>query len=360
MVTFGIEEEYAFLDPETLRARDSSQAVYRALQVSRGESKHVQREFLLSQLERPTPVCQTLDDALGDLLRFRRRLAEAADSVGVLAVSTGTFPHDDGPGAVTDKPRYRRVVGESRALALEHYLNGLHVHVSIASRDEGARAINGLRPWMPVLIGLAANSPIWHGADSGFASWRTISLQRWATHGTPSPLVDAADYDNRVASVVGIGGTFDKALIAWNMRLSDIFPTIEIRAADAQLEVWQSVLIAALLRALVVTVLDDPVERGHLAPELLDSAGWHAARDGITDGLVHPFTGRLAPARQVIEDLVDYVTPALEREGELRQVREWVDRLFEEGSGAQRQRSAFETGGVPALAALLRGSLTRE
>lgn len=357
MVTFGIEEEYAFLDPVTLLPSDVSPAVYRALQVGRAESRHVQREFLLSQLERPSPVCETAADALADLEGFRSRLAAAAESVGVIAASSGTFPRYDKPGRVTDKPRYRRVVSEYGVLGGEHFLSGLHVHVAIPDREAGVRAMNALRSWMPVIAAIAANSPLWRGEDSGFSSWRTINLQRWATRGTPPQFADAADYERRIARVVGVGGTFDAALVAWNMRLSDNFPTIEVRAADAQLEAWQSVLVALVIRGLVVTALEDADAPAPLDAELIDSALWHSARDGLTGGLVHPFTGAVVPARQVLDDMLQHIAAAVEREGDTAQLREWLDRLLAEGTGAERQRAAFVEGGLPALGALFRGSL---
>lgn len=360
MVTFGIEEEYAFLDPVTLMPQDASPAVYRALQVGRVESRHVQREFLLSQLERPTPVCHTMEEALVDLSGFRNRLRNAAESVGALAASSGTFPFADGAGTVTDKARYQRVVREYGILAGEHYLNGLHIHVGIPDREVGVLAMNGLRSWMPVITALSSNSPLWHGVDTGFASWRTINLQRWATRGTPPIFADAADYERREHRVVGVGGTFDDALIAWNMRLSMKYPTIEVRAADAQLEAWQTVLIALIVRGLACTVMDEESPRRPLDPELIDSALWHSARDGLTGSLVHPFTGELVPAREVADALLEYIGDALRREGVFAEVSEGLDRLFAEGTGAARQRAAFAAGGAPALAALLRSTLVSE
>lgn len=359
MATFGVEEEYGFLDPISLEPRDDSPAVYRALGVQRIESRFVQREFLLCQLERPSPVMSTRAEAELDLNGFRRRLGAASDQVGVIAASIGAFPCTPKLGTVTAKLRYTRVIGEFRGLARQHFYNGLHVHVAIADRESGVRALNGLRSWIPVITALAANSPLWRGVDTGFASWRTLQLQRWATRGTPPQFVDASDYDRRVARVVGVGATFDSALIAWNLRLSNHVPTIEVRAPDAQLEAWQSVLLATIIRGLVATILEQD-DRLPLDPELIDAALWHSARDGITGSLVHPFTGELAEARTVIDALLDYTGAALEREDDLEWVRAHLDRLCDEGTGAQRQRDAFTRGGLPALAALLRSSLAPE
>lgn len=360
MVTFGVEEEYCFIDPDTLRPRDVSPAVYRALRVERVESKNVQREFLLSQLERPSPVFETLDQAVTDLQAFRHRLRDAAASVGVVPCASGTFPTIEGGSAVTDKPRYHRVYDEYGQVGRDYYFNGLHVHVHIDDREAGVRALNGLRCWMPLLTALGGNSPFWNGVDTGFASWRTIQLQRWTTRGTPPQFADAADYDRRIARLVGIGGTFDDALVMWNIRLSNHLPTIEIRTPDVQLEAWHTVLIAALTRALVTTALADPDPVAPLEPELIDAALWLAARDGLSGDLVNPVTGEKVSAREAIAALISHVHDALSEAGDLDRVRGWVEQIFDEGTGAARQRSAYELGGRPALAALYRGSLAPE
>src|SRR5690554_3356518 len=317
MTTFGMEEEYVFLDPVTLEPRSVADEVYRRLGISRAESPQVQREFYVCQLERTTPVCDTLDQALQDLGNFRRRLNHAAEDEGVLVAAVGTPPRMSGTGLVTDKERYHSVSNNYRGLVSQHFLNGLHVHVGIPDREVGVRALNRVRRWMPVVVALGGNSPFWDNADTGFSSWRTINLQRWTTHGCPPVFADAADYERRTTNLLGIGGHMDRALLAWNIRLSDNHPTIEVRAPDSQLEAWHSVLLAAIVRGLVSTALTDGDWGDGPEPELLNASLWHAARDGISGDLVNPDTGRLLPARQVVDRLVDTITAGLSSEGDL-------------------------------------------
>ena len=357
MTTFGMEEEYVFLDPVTLEPRSVADEVYRRLGISRAESPQVQREFYVCQLERTTPVCDTLDQALQDLGNFRRRLNHAAEDEGVLVAAVGTPPRMSGTGLVTDKERYHSVSNNYRGLVSQHFLNGLHVHVGIPDREVGVRALNRVRRWMPVVVALGGNSPFWDNADTGFSSWRTINLQRWTTHGCPPVFADAADYERRTTALLGIGGHMDRALLAWNVRLSENHPTIEVRAPDSQLETWQSVMLAAIIRALVETATVQEPSGADPEPELLNASLWHAARDGLGDRLVHPDTGELVPARRVVDDLVDQVSDALSEHGDAEMVSGWLQQLFEQGTGAERQRAAFSSGGLPAVAALLRGAL---
>src|SRR5690606_5049253 len=170
--------------------------------------------------------------------------------------------------------------------------------------------------------------PFWDNVDTGFSSWRTINLQRWTTHGCPPVFVDAADYDRRTTALLGIGGHLDRALLAWNVRLSENHPTIEVRAPDSQLQTWQSVMLAAIIRGLVDTATEREAPGADPAPELLNASLWHAARDGLGDQLVHPDTGELTPARRVVDDLVEQVGAALSRHGDGETVSGWLQQHF--------------------------------
>lgn len=241
MATFGMEEEYVFLDPVTLEPRSVANEVYRRLGITRAESPQVQREFYVCQLERTTP------------------------------------PRLSGAGPVTNKERYHSVSNNYRGLVSQHFLNGLHIHVRIPDREAGVRALNRVRRWMPVIVALGGNSPFWDNGDTGFSSWRTINLQRWTTHGCPPVFADAADYERRTTALLGIGGHRDRALLAWNVRLSESHPTLEVRAPDSQLETGQSVMLAAIIRGLIETATERELASADPAPELLNASLGHAA-----------------------------------------------------------------------------------
>lgn len=361
MPTFGVEEEYMFLDAVTLEPLAIVDRVHEALHVGAGEAGNVQHEFLACQIERSTAVCRTRDQAERELTAFRARVAAAAGSLGALAVSSGFAPAGLRSAVVSDTDRYRSIRTTSRGLVDEHYVNGLHVHVGVADRAAGLTALNRIRVWMPALVALSSNSPLHRGADSGFASWRTLHFQRWTTHGCPPVFDDVADYERRLNALIGIGGSIDRAVMSFNIRLSVNHPTIEIRAADAQLEARDSVLLAAVVRGLVSTALDD-AELGipplTVAPELLDASLWHAARDGVWDELVDPRSGSLRPAREVIGSMLEWIETALLRTDDAEAVTSGVDRLLRGDNGAMRQRAAFSHGGLPEVARLLRASFT--
>jgi carboxylate-amine ligase len=361
MATLGIEEEYMFLDAETLHPVNVGEPIISELLHGRRRSKFVSHEFLASQLERSTPILHTLGQAETDLVTFRRRLATAAERHGVLAAGVGTPFDSSGWPKITDDDRYHRVETEFRGLVTDHLISGTHVHVAIPDRATGVEALNRIRVWLPTLLALAGNSPYWHAADTGFDSWRAVHMRRWSTIGCPPVFVDDEDYERRIRRLVGVGGTYDTKTIWWNARLAELHPTLEVRVSDAQLDVGSTLLLAALVRGLVVTAMQDAVAGAPtpiIDPELLDAALWHAARDGISASLLDPVTLQLAPAREVVEAMFAHVSRALVEHGDSTRTRELLDRVLCDGTGASRQRNAMRNGGRGALRDLYARSLT--
>ncbi|MFJ1705045.1 glutamate--cysteine ligase [Kitasatospora sp. NPDC088346] len=349
-LTLGVEEEYLLLDPQTGLPLPRVEEVRAAADLHPAlESAEVQPELLQSQVEIATPVCRDLSEVGGHLLRLRHSLAAAAESSGCHLAACGTAPYaDTTPPAITDAPRYRSIHQDFSRLADENLINGMHVHVGIPDRQTGVAVLNRLRPWLPLLVGLAANSPLWYGTDTGFSSWRTVVFNRWPISGVPPRFADADDYDRRITELQDAGMIRDRGQLYWQARLSERYPTLEVRAMDVQLRADEAVMLAGLVRALATTVMLEERD-GHPAPsrppESLAGAGWHAARYGLTEALHDPFTGRLRRVGDVVSDLVEYLTPALALAGDEREVTSLLHRLLQEGNGADRQRRALEKHG---------------
>ncbi len=343
-VTFGVEEEFVLLDPRSLVAVDLGLAAVAALGGSCPGV--VVREFFPSQIEFATPVCTSVDEAWTAVTGFRSRLSEWAERAGVVVAPSGTPFATDGREPALEG-RYAVIAHDIAGLTSEHQLNGLHVHVGIPDRDAGIRASNFLRPWLPVLLALSANSPFWQTHDTGFASWRAIHSRRWTTHGIPPYFADAADHDDAVARLVGVGATSDAGTINWHVRLSAAYPTLEVRTCDVQLDPFSAVALAAIVRALVV----EGFERDTPRPQRFegwDAALWHAARHGISSTLVDPTSATVVPAAAAIERLQDLVNRRLESSD-----RELVERFLagaaQSGGGAARQRRAHRGGRLAML-----------
>jgi glutamate---cysteine ligase / carboxylate-amine ligase len=360
--TFGVEEEYLLLDPLTGAPVAAAEAVLaRAGERNHGSQIELQPELVQPQLEIATPVCSSATAVRHHLSSARDQLAAVAREMGLVLAPLGAAPVGDANADVTPMPRYLAIRDGAPALVPEQLINGMHVHVQVANRRTGVAVMNRLRPWLHVLLALSANSPMWRGRDSGFASWRSIQAQRWPVEGAPPHLRDERDYERCVAALLATGVLVDRGQLYWQMRLSDRYPTVEVRVADVALDVDTAVTVAVLVRALVVTAARQAAEKApepRVPTELLRAASWQAARHGITGDLMDLCSavrgGRvLRPAEEVLHGLVDAVRPALHDAGDLDQALRGVSAALATGGGAGRQRAALAAGGLPALLGLM-------
>src|SRR4051795_9014635 len=335
--TMGVEEELMLVDPDTGHLRSVSQ---RAVLANDAEAE-VEQELFRQQIETSTPPCTTADEVLRGLRDGRRAVAgaAAAASARAAAMATPVLAEDDED--FTEKPRYRKIHAEYGELARGGLVCAMHVHVGIADDEEGVRVIDGIRPWLPLLVALSTNSPYWQGRDTGHASWRSQVWGRWPTAGPAQPFGDVAGYRAAAQAMMDWGGALDPGMLYFDVRLSQKYPTVEMRVADVTTEVEDVVLVALLARALVTTAAADPDLPGWRA-DLLRVAGWRAARFGMAGTLVHPVEARLVPAREAFDAMVAHVRPALEGAGDLPRVAESFERLMARGTGATRQREVFE------------------
>lgn len=354
--TFGIEEEFALLDPHFLETVDLGDRAIRELSDAAGEGVVV-HEFFRSQVEYNSAVFDSAVDAGRAIRDFRRRLADWADHAGVVAAGSGT-PFRTGLGVgVTGDTRYESIAADIGGLIPDHQINGLHIHVGISDPDEGIRISNALRPWLPALLALSADSPFWQGEDTRFESWRAIHGRRWTTHGIPPHFRDAGAYRSTVSSLLGVGATSDEGALNWTVRLSRRHPTVEVRICDAQLDADSAIGLAVLVRALAASIHDTTV-LAEPAVGLWDAALWHAARHGLTADLVDPASGGLLPAAQVVAKLRTAAAPGLHRLGDLDLADRFLRRVLSTGTGSTVQRRSRRAG-IPALAELYRTALRK-
>jgi carboxylate-amine ligase len=356
--TIGVEEEYLLVDPDTGVPVPAAEEVMRkAAQHTALGVREVQHELLQAQIEVGTPVCATLQEVAGNLFRLRHALGAAAEEAGCRLVATGASGlRACAPIPVTDDSRYHAIEEHARRLVDEQLICGMHVHVTVPDRDMGVTVLNRIRPWLGLLLAVSANSPLWEGHRTGFASWRHVVFSRWPVTGIPPAFLHGSDYESRVAALVGSGLIADAGQVYWSARLSQRYPTIEVRVTDVQLRVEEAVMLTGLIRALI-TRLSDEAEPGP-APaaqpaEWLDASLWHGARHGLTGCLPDPWTGRLAPAPRVLRDTIAYLAPVLTAAGDSAHVAPHLHHVLAQGNGAQRQCQSLVDGGPPALHQLL-------
>ncbi len=360
--TLGVEEEFVLVDRETGRPVGRNREVAAA---ASARGLDLELELTSSQVEIATPAAASSQEIGDHLHRLRGILTAAADDVGVDVVACGVPPRVPDSFPVTDTGRYRAIAERYGMLAHEQGISGCHVHVEVPDTETAVGVCNWLRPWLPVLLALAANSAVYRDADSGHASWRSVLWSRWPAAGPPPHLRSAEHFAETVELLVATGAILDPHMLYWDARPSDHLPTVEVRVGDVQMRVEETQVFATLVRAAVMTALDDLRQGGRrsragavLDPALLSAAYWIAAHDGVDGNALDPATGALASVWTRVDQLLTTVAPALDRLGDRERVEQALGRVRRDGNGATRQRRIFEESGS-ALAVVRAATLRR-
>jgi carboxylate-amine ligase len=346
MLTMGVEEEFLLLGPDGAVV-PSAPFVAR---MSRAGDQ-IKPEFLAYQVETTTAVCTGLDELRRELIRLRLRAGDAARRAGANLVAVGVPPFAAGPlGAVTDETRYRDMAGRFPSAVAAGSSCACQVHIGVPDREQAVDVLARIRPWLPALLALTVNSPFAADRDTGWASYRYHLQQRWPTFRPPGAWAGAEGYDRIVRSLVGTGAALDTGAVYFLARLSARYPTVEVRVADTCLSVDDTVFFAAVVRALISTLIEDarrkittpPIPAGVVDAHLMTAAhGQVRIRRGRTPDAA-------APAAGAVARLMTKIAPALTAWGEADEVFESLERMRREGTGADRQRRAWARAGSPA------------
>jgi YbdK family carboxylate-amine ligase len=341
--TFGVEEEFHLVDPDTYRLTRSPALATVVLRQEAG--RHLHAEITTTQLESATDICRSLADLRAELVTTRAEAAGAAARAGVRILAASTHPFDSWHQQdITPAPRYEAMVDRWAGLALQQDICGCHVHVGVPDLETAVAVMDRARPYLPVLLSMTGSSPFHDGVDTGHASYRTLWWSRWPTNGPPEYLGSAERFREVVTGLVASGVVADASHLYWDLRPSYHLPTVEFRLADVCTEVDDAVLHAALARSLV-RVLAGRSERGEPCPrprpELLRAARWRAARHGLEGLLFDALRCELVPARVAVRRLLAELRDDLCGHDEWTVVVELVERLFVRGTSAARQRRTW-------------------
>ncbi len=346
MRSVGVEEELLLVDGESGEARALSHAVL--AMAARGHDKDAfEPELQRQQLEFATSPQEGMDELAREIVQWRKAAAGHAETLGGAVAALATSPLPVSPTLGTG-PRYQWLEKEFGLTTQEQLTCGCHVHVHVDCDEEGVAVLNRIRPWLSVLLAMSANSPFWQGKNTDYRSYRSRVWGRWPSAGPVELFADAAAYHAQTRAMVATGTLLDKGMVYFDARLSDTYPTVEVRIADVCLEPSVTVLLALLVRGLVETAARQwhagEAPAAHQVA-LLRLASWRAARSGLESELVHPLLMEPAPARTVVQALLQLVGPALEDSGDLDRARTLLARLLRDGNGARVQRAVFARDG---------------
>lgn len=340
--TLGVEEEYLVVDAETLDLVAAPNALIDACINQLGEK--VSPEFLRCQIEIGTGICTTVAEAREDLAHLRKTVKQVCNGFGFEPVAASTHPFAAWQNQkFTENERYLDLERDLAGVARRMLICGMHVHVGIDDDDLRIDLLNQFSYFLPHLLALSASSPFWEGRLTGLHSYRLTVFDNLPRTGLPPVFSSYSEYKRSVQTIIGAGIIEDASKLWWDVRPSARFPTLESRICDVMPRIDHTIAITALTQSLfkMLFELRRKNQRWRLYERfLVEDNRWRAQRYGPTEGLIDFGLGQIVPMEDMLEELIELVTPHATELGCLAEVQS-ARNILKEGTSSQRQTSVF-------------------
>jgi glutamate---cysteine ligase / carboxylate-amine ligase len=338
---FGIEEEYFLSEATTLLApSETPDALFHVADLT--TTGHVGREFLQAQIEVATEPHCSVDKARLELLRLRQSAAAAAADHRLAILACGTHPLACWREAIqSPKDRYAQVMDLLQMIGQRNMLCGMHVHVEFPDPSRRVDVMTRMLPYVPLFIALSTSSPFWQGRVTGLKGYRLAAYDELPRTGLPELFRSNAEYNAYVDAMVTSGAMPDASHLWWAVRVSQKYPTLELRAADCCTRLDDTLAIAMLYRSLARYLYRHPEHNAGI--DVVDRSvavenKWRAQRYGAQG----TFVGRAGAV--AVADMLDRVleliaadAAALGCGGEIEHCRS----IIAEGTSADAQLRIF-------------------
>ena len=339
--TVGLEEEFALLDRSSLALAPRFEELRDAASADPVLTDSVAGELISSEIEIRSGRCLDLGAAFAAQRERRRRLFALAAEHDVALGATGTHPWADyREQHIIDTEHYHRVEEGLKYVAWRNNTFSLHVHVGVRGADRAVLVCDRLRPVLPLLLAVSANSPFLDGRNSGLHSARTqIFTKSFPRCGVPDAFGSWQAFADYIDFLVSTRSIVEYTQVWWSIRPHFSFGTVEVRICDAQMTASESESLASLIVACVAQAardIDEGVPFSDLPRRLIEENVWRAVRYGLDGELLDLDRAEGYPAAEASERLLTWSAPVRAELG--------IEVALPALNGAQRQRRMAETG----------------
>ena len=349
--TMGVEEEFQILDPETGNLVSRIDEVLG--KAGPEHEENLQSELFQAVVETATDVCEDIGEVREQVEGLRGTLLDFTSEKGYTIAAAGTHPtarweEQD----YTQEARYEELLEEVRWPAKRELIFGQHVHVAVPRAEQAIYVSNHIRPFLPILLALSANSPFWKGKDTGLKACRVRIFDALPRTGMPRSYRSYADFLAAVETFKAVGSAEDVTKLWYDVRPRPQLGTVEMRIPDLPTEAETSIALAGLTQALVARLAqawedDEPPLLDHNYEVILENR-WRAVRDGVDaeliqlgeDGAVEavPMTDAWASTLDLLGDVPDEL-------GLKREIAHLTGLVQRGKTGADRQREVHDRTG---------------
>ena len=345
--TIGIEEEYQTIDPASRDLRSHIQAEI----LEKGKvlmQEKVKAELHQAVVEVGTAVCKNIKEAKAEVKKLRYDMIKLARDNGLQLASAATHPFADWRvQEITPDERYKNIVEDMQLVARANLIFGLHVHIGVEDRETAIHMMNHARYFLPHILALSTNSPFWLGMNTGLKSYRCKVFDKFPRTNLPDYFPSWGEYDNFIKLLIKTNCIDNAKKIWWDIRPHPFFNTLEFRICDIPMRVDETIALAALIQATIAKLYKlYAANQGFrlYRRALLMENKWRAARYGLDGKLIDFGKQKEVPARDLIHEYLEFVDDVVD-ELDSREELNYIHKILEMGSGADRQLRIFEQTG---------------
>ena len=197
------------------------------------------------------------------------------------------------------------------------------------------------------VLALSTNSPFWLGMNTGLKSYRCKVFDKFPRTNIPDYFPSYGEYENFIKLLIKTGCIDNAKKIWWDIRPHLFFNTIEFRICDIPMRVDETIALAALIQATVAKLykLYEANQGFRLYRRaLIMENKWRAARYGINGKMIDFGKQVQVPVRELILEYLKFVDDVVDELGSREEI-EYVHKIMEMGTGADRQIRVFEETG---------------
>jgi glutamate---cysteine ligase / carboxylate-amine ligase len=339
--TVGLEEEFALLQPSSLALVARFEELRDAASADPVLAESIAGELISSEIEIRSGRCADLAAAFAAQRERRRRLFAVAAKLGIALGATGTHPWSDyREQKIIDTEHYRRVEHGLKYVAWRNNTFSMHLHVGVRGADRAVLVCDRLRPVLPLLLAISANSPFLDGRNSGLHSARSqIFTKSFPRCGVPDAFGSWQAYADYIDFLIRTRSIVEYTQVWWSVRPHFSFGTVEVRICDVQMTAQESEGLAGLILACVAQAardVDEAVPFTDFPRRLIEENFWRAIRHGLDGEMLDLDRAEAYPAAEATERLLNWCAPVRAELG--------IEVALPSLNGAQRQRRMTDAG----------------
>lgn len=336
--TLGVEMEWMTVNITSGRQVPAAPDVFAAT----GDTPRIKPELFTSIVEINTDIQTNTPAAMQQLQQLYEQVDTVLHHKNTALLSSATHPFSHWrEQQVSDDPRYARLLKRLCWVARRFNICGIHAHIGMPDGDTCIRAMNHLLPIMPVFLAISANSPFWHGEKTGLMASRIKIFEGLSQGGMPFYFTDWQDFEHCAARLQSTGSIDSVRDIWWEMRPHPDFGTLEIRIGDMPGTFDDTAAYIAYVRAETMAAMH-PEDTPKVHPSLIRENRWRACRYGIHATMIDPFTEKLIPVLDWLEQRLDKLASPGTDADELAIIAARIPHWRQYGGGAEVQLRLYD------------------